>query len=173
MAEILAGEVQQGQLGAHEVVVKYEHRMAAAKAERSRQDFESFHTTTTMEAVEIKSDATNEKAIEKSKVHVAFIACSAGTVPVAEAALNLDVEARHISTLKTAADLQTVVDGNSAETYRFHMKDAKQGNHAFYRKHFSLGLVVLRFHSVPFSGYLGASWGYRGPPTSGYLNYDT
>eukprot|EP00959_Pyramimonas_sp_CCMP1952_P463534 9485097-Pyramimonas_sp.AAC.1 len=117
-----AGDPTKGGLYDKGVVLKYEHRLAAAKAVRANDYYANLkpidfcvHT--------IKCDATNSNAIERSKVHVSIVmslACfyEEGRSDLEKSATPEEM-ARHCDHIRTMGDLQIVGKGTGAETHRF------------------------------------------------------
>eukprot|EP00959_Pyramimonas_sp_CCMP1952_P170327 3558866-Pyramimonas_sp.AAC.1 len=119
---MVAGDPLKGGLHDKAVVLKYEHRLAAAKTIRSMDFYENLEPTDLCMHT-IKCDATNSNAIERSKVHVSIVmsvACfyEQGREDLEQSASPEDI-AKHCDHIRTVGDLQIVGKGTGTETHRF------------------------------------------------------
>lgn len=113
-------------------VIRFEHRIATAKALRCKAFFLQAaeegvanppHAGVCIEAILYRGDATHQQVVEKSKVHVSLVACAFFPGSVIDNATGVDGNAS-VETLaaaaaltKTMCDLQPVTKGTGDELY--------------------------------------------------------
>eukprot|EP00959_Pyramimonas_sp_CCMP1952_P385592 8080781-Pyramimonas_sp.AAC.1 len=126
---MVAGDLLRGGVKDPKTVWEYEARAAAAKTIRAISFYEEC-TKTSREFHQIRADATNQEAVEKSKVHASlfrssYIHAYDGSLLNADGAVDEDAVQRAISPRTISGDLQGVVGGTGRHTYSLMQRECE------------------------------------------------